>query len=115
MLAAITRGFRDLLADRGELTDGVTVRSMVPVSVRRRDRERHPGQPGLRGVRGPAGGRAGPAARLAALRRQMDELKKPPDALDARTIIGLADFVAPTLLALGTRAGFRTGSRWSRP
>src|SRR5829696_7273780 len=35
VLAAITRGFRDLLAGRGELADRVTVRSMVPVSVRR--------------------------------------------------------------------------------
>src|SRR5439155_20219175 len=34
VLAAVSRGFRDLLAARGELTEGQTVRTMVPVSVR---------------------------------------------------------------------------------
>ena len=37
VLAAITRGFRDLLAGRDQLTDGLVVRTMVPVSVRRQD------------------------------------------------------------------------------
>ena len=35
VLAAITAGFRDLLSARGELADGLVVRSMVPVSLRR--------------------------------------------------------------------------------
>jgi hypothetical protein len=34
VLAAITRGFRDLLERRGSLREGLVVRSMVPVSVR---------------------------------------------------------------------------------
>jgi WS/DGAT/MGAT family acyltransferase len=109
VLAAITRGFRDLLAGRGELADGVTVRSMVPVSVRR---------PGERGtldnqvsavfVELPVA-EPDPAARLAALSAQMVEHKRMLNALDARSIIALGDFVAPTLLALGTRTGVRAG------
>jgi len=39
LLAAITRGFRDLLEARGELTDGLVVRSLVPVSVRTEDEQ----------------------------------------------------------------------------
>ena len=34
VLAAITGGFRALLAERHELTEGLVVRSLVPVSVR---------------------------------------------------------------------------------
>jgi diacylglycerol O-acyltransferase / wax synthase len=34
VLSAITSGYRELLADRGELTDDVEVRTMVPVSLR---------------------------------------------------------------------------------
>jgi WS/DGAT/MGAT family acyltransferase len=34
VLAAVTRGFRDLLADRDELSPDTVVRSLVPVSVR---------------------------------------------------------------------------------
>jgi WS/DGAT/MGAT family acyltransferase len=109
VLAAITRGFRDLLAGRDELVDGVTVRSMVPVSVRREsERGTLDNQVSAVFVELPVA-EPDPVARLVALRRQMDEHKKMLDALDARSIIGLGDFVAPTLLALGTRAGIRAG------
>ena len=54
LLAAITRGFRDLLDERGELTDGLVVRSLVPVSVRGRGRAGHDHQPGVRRARQPA-------------------------------------------------------------
>jgi WS/DGAT/MGAT family acyltransferase len=109
VLTAITRGFRDMLAKRGELTDRLVVRSMVPVSVR---------QPTERGALNnqvsavfvdlPVG-EPDPMERLHAVRRQMDENKRINGALDARSIIAMGDFVAPTLLALGTRAGVRAG------
>jgi diacylglycerol O-acyltransferase len=109
VLAAITAGFRDLLASRGELTDGLVVRTMVPVSTRRS------------GERGEVGNQvsavfvdlpvaeADPVARLAAVRAQMDEYKRLVDAVGARAIMSAGDFVAPTLLALGTRAALRSG------
>src|SRR5215472_3461884 len=34
VLAAVTRGFRDLLMQQGELSDGLIVRSLVPISTR---------------------------------------------------------------------------------
>jgi WS/DGAT/MGAT family acyltransferase len=109
VLTAITRGFRDLLDSRGELTDRLVVRSMVPVSVRRpQERGTLNNQVSAVFVDLPVA-EPDPLARLASLRRQMDEHKRLNGALDARSIIAMGDFVAPTLLALGTRAGVRAG------
>jgi WS/DGAT/MGAT family acyltransferase len=114
VLTAITRGFRDLLEARGALTDRLVVRSMVPVSVRQE------------GERGSLDNRVSavfvdlpvaepdPLARLADLRRQMGEHKRVLQAVDARSIIALGDFAAPTLMALGTRAAVRAGQQWSQ-
>src|SRR6185312_2207410 len=112
VLTAITRGFRDLLQGRGALSENVVVRSMVPVSVR---------QPGERGsldnrvsavfVDLPVG-EADPAERLARIRKQMDDYKKTMQAVDARSIIAMGDFVAPTLLSMGVRAAMQAGQLW---
>jgi len=109
VLTAITRGFRDLLAKRGELTDRLVVRSMVPVSVRRPDeRGSLNNQVSAVFVDLPVA-EPDPVARLHSLRHQMDENKRINGAVDARSIIAMGDFVAPTLLAMGTRAGIRSG------
>jgi diacylglycerol O-acyltransferase len=111
VLTAITRGFRDLLAGRGELTDGLVVRSMVPVSVRRADeRGSLNNQVSAVFVDLPVG-EPDAKDRLARIRTQMDEYKQVLNAVDARSIVAMGDFVAPTLLALGTRAAART-SQW---
>ncbi|WP_255363522.1 wax ester/triacylglycerol synthase family O-acyltransferase [Geodermatophilus sp. DSM 45219] len=112
VLAAITRGFRDLLERRGSLREGLVVRSMVPVSVR---------QPGQRGqldnqisavfVDLPVS-EPDPVARLTSIRRQMNEHKKLLQTVDARSIIAMGDFVAPTLLALGVRAAVAASNLW---
>ena len=108
VLAAITRGFRDLLADRDRLTDGLVVRTMVPVSVRRQDeRGALNNQVTAVYVDLPVA-EPDPVARLASIREQMEQYKQALDAVDARSIIAMGDFVAPTLLALGTRAGARS-------
>jgi WS/DGAT/MGAT family acyltransferase len=114
VLTAITRGFRDLLKGRGALSENVVVRSMVPVSVR---------QPGERGtldnrvsavfVDLPVG-ESDPAQRLARIRQQMDDYKKTMQAVDARSIISMGDFVAPTLLSLGIRAAMQMGQFWAQ-
>jgi WS/DGAT/MGAT family acyltransferase len=109
VLTAITRGFRDLLQSRGELTDKLVVRSMVPVSVRRPvERGTLNNQVSAVFVDLPVA-EPDPLARLASLRAQMDKNKRLNGAVDARSIIAMGDFVAPTLLALGTRAGVRAG------
>jgi len=107
VLAAVTRGFRDLLTERGGLSDGQVVRSLVPVSVR------------AASERGTLNNRVSavlvnlpvsepdPVNRLARLREQMDDLKNSRQAVGAQGLTGLAGFAAPTLLALGSRLTFR--------
>ncbi|WNV77187.1 wax ester/triacylglycerol synthase family O-acyltransferase [Geodermatophilus sp. DSM 44513] len=112
VLAAITRGFRDLLEGRGSLRDGLVVRSMVPVSVRQADqRGQLDNQVSAVFVDLPVAERD-PVARLASVRRQMDEHKQRMQAVDARSIIAMGDFVAPTLLSLGVRAAMAAGQMW---
>jgi diacylglycerol O-acyltransferase len=107
LLAAITRGFRDLLEARGELADELVVRSLVPVSVRAQDER------GLIANRVSAVlanlpvSEPDPARRLALLREQMDDLKSTYQAVGAQILTGMLGFAAPTLLALGSRAAFR--------
>jgi diacylglycerol O-acyltransferase / wax synthase len=113
VLTAISTGFRDLLKGRGELSsDRLVVRTMVPVSVRRPDeRGSLNNQVSAVFVDLPVG-QADPVARLTAIRRQMDEYKRAMQAVDARSIISMGDFVAPTLLSLGVRATLQAGQMW---
>ena len=113
VLTAITGGFRELLAGRGELSsEKLVVRSMVPVSVRK------PGEKGQMDNRVSAVfvdlpvGLPDPVDRLAAVRGQMDEYKKTMSALDVPSIIAMGDYVAPTLLSLGVRAAMQAGQLW---
>ena len=107
LLAAITRGFRDLLDERGELKDGLVVRSLVPVSVRGR------GEQGMITNRVSAVlanlpvGEPDPLRRLGLIREQMDDLKNTSQAVGAEALTGMLGFAAPTLLALGSRAAFQ--------
>jgi WS/DGAT/MGAT family acyltransferase len=118
ILAAITSGFRDLLDARGELADGIVVRSLVPVSVRddaggRRDGDGQggDGQQVSNNISAvlvnlPVSV-ADPGTRLALLHEQMDDLKSTKQAVGAALLTELLGFAAPTLLALGSRAAFR--------
>src|SRR5918998_1276631 len=112
VLAAIAHGFRDLLERRGSLRQGLVVRSMVPVSVRQADqRGQLDNQISAVFVDLPVG-EPDPVARLTSVRRQMDEHKKVLQAVDARSIIAMGDFVAPTLLSMGVRAALAAGQIW---
>nr|WP_204332228.1 wax ester/triacylglycerol synthase family O-acyltransferase [Geodermatophilus sabuli] len=114
VLSAIARGFRDLLERRGTLSEGLVVRSMVPVSVRAAaQRGQLNNQIAPVFVDLPVG-EPDPVARLTSIRRQMDAHKKLMQTVDARSIIGMGDFVAPTLLALGVRAALAAGQGFSQ-
>jgi diacylglycerol O-acyltransferase / wax synthase len=107
ILAAITRGFRDLLEARGELSETAVVRSLVPVSVRgEHDQGVMNNQISAVLVNLPVGV-PDPVERLSRLRDQMDDLKSSRQAAGAQTLTHLAGFAAPTLLALGSRLTFR--------
>jgi diacylglycerol O-acyltransferase len=112
VLTAVTAGFRELLLQRGELTDDMVVRAMVPVSVRRRsERGALDNQISAVFVELPVG-EPDPITRLSRVRGQMDEQKKLMGALDARAILAMGELVAPTLMAAGTRAASRTGQQF---
>ena len=107
VLAAVTRGFRDLLTGRDELMEGQVVRSLVPVSLRT-EAER-----GVLNNRVSAVmvnlpvGQADALQRLQRIREQMDDIKNTRQAVGAQALTELAGFAAPTLLALGSRLSFR--------
>ena len=116
VLAAITRGFRELLISRGEPVDRV-IRTLVPVSIRPRD---------TRGVAVADGsfnnkvsgmiaelpvGIADPRARLAAITEQMEDLKESKQAVAGEALTSLGGFAPPVLLALGTRLATRAAQR----
>ncbi len=107
LLAAITRGFRDLLDSRGELADGLVVRSLVPVSVRGRDEQGMITNRVSAVLANLPVGEPDPLRRLALLREQMDELKQTSQAVGAEVLTGMLGLAAPTLLALGSRAAFQ--------
>ncbi|HEV2450743.1 MAG TPA: wax ester/triacylglycerol synthase family O-acyltransferase [Streptosporangiaceae bacterium] len=107
LLAAITRGFRDLLIERGELSDGLVVRSLVPISVRAAD-ERGVTTNRLSAVLAnlPVA-EADPIQRLRLVRDQMDEIKHTYQAAGAELLTQILGLAPPTLLELGARAAFQ--------
>jgi diacylglycerol O-acyltransferase / wax synthase len=104
VLAIITNGFRELLESREEHPEpDAVVRTMVPVSVRRR---------GERGVynnrvsavfaRLPVG-LDDPRERLAQIKGEMDGIKQTKQAVAGDVLSSLSGFAPPLLLALGSR------------
>jgi WS/DGAT/MGAT family acyltransferase len=104
VLTVITNGFAELLRSRGEeLSEDRIVRTMVPVSVRRR------GEHGVYNNRvsavfaGLPVGLADPAARLLHIRAEMDGVKETKQAVAGDVLSSLSGFAPPLLLALGSR------------
>jgi WS/DGAT/MGAT family acyltransferase len=104
VLTVITNGFRELLDFRGEeIAEDRVVRTMVPVSVRRR------GERGVYNNRvsavfaGLPVGLADPAARLARIRTEMDGVKQSKQAVAGDVLSSMSGFAPPLLLALGSR------------
>jgi diacylglycerol O-acyltransferase / wax synthase len=105
VLTIIAAGFRELLLSRGEhLSEDTVVRTMVPVSVRRR------GERGVYNNRVSAVfaklpvGLEDPAARLERIRSEMDGIKESKQAVAGDVLSSLSGFAPPLLLALGSRA-----------
>ncbi len=104
VLTLVTNGFRELLLSRGEeVSENDVVRTMVPVSVRRR------GERGVYNNRvsavfaGLPVGRADPIARLASIRAEMDGIKQSKQAVAGDVLTSMSGFAPPLLLALGSR------------
>jgi len=104
VLTLITNGFRELLQSRGEvLEEDRVVRTMVPVSVRRR------GERGVYNNRvsavfaGLPVGLGDPVRRLESIRAEMDGVKQSKQAVAGDVLSSMSGFAPPLLLALGSR------------
>jgi WS/DGAT/MGAT family acyltransferase len=110
-LAAITGGFRTLLQSRGENVAGRTIRTLVPVSVRR------PHEHGTLGNQVSAVfadlpvGIADPAQRLAAVTAQLSSLKGRGMAIGVESMLEAAELFPPTVFALAARLAARMPQR----
>ena len=114
VLAFITRGFRDLLMAHGEPPDRRTVRTLVPVSVRKADERGTYNNRVSAMVADLPVGIADPVDRLAAIRGQLRGLKDSRQAVAAETLMSLGGFAPPLLLALGARASMSAARRIPR-
>jgi diacylglycerol O-acyltransferase len=104
VLTLITNGFRRLLESRSEdVAADQLVRTMVPVSVRRR------GEKGVYNNRvsavfaGLPVGLSDPLERLGRIRTEMDGIKESKQAVAGDVLTSLSGFAPPLLLALGSR------------
>jgi diacylglycerol O-acyltransferase / wax synthase len=104
VLTLITNGFRELLESRGEkVSEDRVIRTMVPVSVRRR------GERGVYNNRvsavfaGLPVGLVDPIQRLERIRAEMDGVKESKQAVAGDVLTSLSGFAPPLLLAMGSR------------
>jgi WS/DGAT/MGAT family acyltransferase len=116
VLAAITKGFRDLLESRGESTEH-PIRTLVPVSVRARDAAGRAVGDGTLANKVSAVfadlpvGIADPVDRLRSLSAQMAGIKESKQALAAESLTQMTGFAPPILLSLAGRLGTKVSQR----
>jgi diacylglycerol O-acyltransferase len=103
VVAAITGGFRDLIVARGEDPERVSLRTLVPVSVRQETGQGvYDNQVSAIFLELPVH-IADPLDRLAAVHAEMDRLKQSHEAEAGQALTQLAGAVPPAFMAQGTR------------
>ena len=108
VLAMVTGGLRTWLHQRGVRTEGLELRALVPVSIRRDDDHNGLGNR-LAAMRGPVPVYiADPVERLRTIRRAMAGLKESKQALGAEALASLTNFAPPTILGVASRMNFST-------
>src|SRR6202035_5323353 len=96
------------LRSRGIRTEGMELRALVPVSVRRQDERGTLGNR-LTVMRGPLPVYINdPVARLRFVKKAMDGLKESKQAVGAATLAAVNDMAPPTILAQASRLNFST-------
>ncbi len=104
VLAAVTRGFRELLRSRGERVEGRTITTLVPVSMRGADaRGRLDNRVSAVYARLPIG-IDDPVETLIAIHEHLDGLKLSHEIDASAAIVGIGDFAPPVLAAVLARA-----------
>jgi diacylglycerol O-acyltransferase len=109
VVSAITRGFRDLLIERGERPGAHAVRTLIPVSVRG-------GSEGLANevsamIADLPVDAADPVARYQAVCEQMAHLKESGEIELGELLAGMGGWTSPLLLSIGLKSVFRLPHR----
>jgi WS/DGAT/MGAT family acyltransferase len=108
VLAVVSGALAQWLRSRAVPTEGLEMRALVPVSVRRPDEHGTLGNR-LAVMRGPLPVYIrDPVARLRAVRRAMDGLKESKQAVGAATLAAVNNLAPPTILAQASRLNFST-------
>jgi diacylglycerol O-acyltransferase len=102
VLALVTRGFRDLLLSRGEPVNGIRLRAVVPVSIRRPGELEYSNRVGSMYAELPVG-TADPVQRLQVISAQMLHLKDSGQAGAGDDLMSLSGLLPPTLVAPALR------------
>jgi diacylglycerol O-acyltransferase len=107
VLAGVSGGLRSLLAHRGDDTHNLQLRVLCPVSVRSEDQRGSLGNKvSAMFVNLPVDDR--PAVeRLRAISAQTADLKERRQAVGAEMLLGMTEYVAPTLMSLAARVVHR--------
>jgi WS/DGAT/MGAT family acyltransferase len=107
VLTGVAGGMRRLFLHRADDTEDLHLRVLCPVSVRAEDQRGALGNKvSAMFVNLPVDNRA-PLERLRAISAQTADLKDRHQALGAELLIGMTDFVAPTLMSLAARVVHR--------
>jgi len=107
VLAAITRGFRDLLIQRGELCAGLIVRSLVPISIRCAEDQGVVTNRLSAVLANLPVAESDPIRRLQLVSHQMDQIKRTRQAAGAELLTHVLGAAPPAVLNLGARAAFQ--------
>jgi len=107
LLAAITRGFRDLLIARRELSDGLIVRSLVPISIRCAEEQAVTTNRLSAVLANLPVAESDPIRRLRLVSEQMDHIKRTHQAAGAQLLTQMLGAAPPTLLKMCARAAFQ--------
>jgi diacylglycerol O-acyltransferase len=108
VLSVVSGALAGWLQSRGVRTEGLEMRALVPVSIRRRDQRNTLGNQ-LTVMRGPLPVYIeDPVARLRFIRAAMDGLKESKQAVGAATLAAVNSVAPPTILAQASRLNFST-------
>ena len=108
VLAVVSGALAGWLRNRGIRTEGLEMRALVPVSVRRQEDRGTLGNR-LAVMRGPLPVYiSDPVARLRYVKKAMDGLKESKQAVGAATLAAVNDLAPPTILAQASRLNFST-------
>lgn len=113
VLAVVTGGLRRWMISRGEaVPTDLTVRALVPVSVRARRRRDEPAGNHISAYFVPLPvGEPDPLTRLQRVSAAMDAHKRSGQAIGATTLVNLAGLTPPTVHSLGARLTSQFSSR----